>query len=103
MQRIGTQINMHNNLVSAMQNTMQGQATAVQAESQGTQALLEGLGGAAATGVKGGIFDSSPSTVGAITPQKIINTGAVNRSGSILGPIWSGTNDPYLGISGSYP
>ena len=59
MQRLGTQINMHNNLVSAMQNTMQGQATAAQAEAQGTHALLECLGGAAATGVKSGMFGSS--------------------------------------------
>ena len=63
MQRLGTQINMHNNLVSAMQNTMQGQATAAQAEAQGTQALLSGLGGAAATGVKSGIFASKPPGV----------------------------------------
>ena len=47
MQRLGTQINIQKNKVAAMQNTMQGQATAAQAKAQGTQALLSGLGNAA--------------------------------------------------------
>jgi len=56
MQRLGTQITMQNNMVAAMQNTMQGQATAAQAKAQGTQALLTGLGNAAMMGVESGIF-----------------------------------------------
>jgi len=61
MQRLGTQINIQKNKVAAMQNTMQGQATAAQAKAQGTQALLSGLGNAAAMGVQSGIFKKKPN------------------------------------------
>ena len=60
MQRLSTQMQMQNNMVDAMRNTMQGQATAAQAKAQGTQALLSGLGGAAMTGAKFGMFTKSP-------------------------------------------
>lgn len=80
MQRLGTQINIQKNKVAAMQNTMQGQATAAQAKAQGTQALLSGLGNAAMMGVQSGAFKSTPSTPS--TPAKIIESGAT-RVGSI--------------------
>ena len=77
---------------------MRSKEAAAKAKAKGTQALLTGFSKAAGAMAKISPVGSSATPS---TPAKIIESGAINRSGSIPGPIWRGTYDPYLGISGS--
>lgn len=77
MQRTRTQIAMHNNIIGAMQNTMQGQAKAAQFKAQGRQALIKGITGAAT----------------AMAPAFAGGVGA-DTSGLVKGPASTGMQGP---------